>query len=236
MMKMSRYTIELRYLIEGNYDLGLKNYPIFDESYREQLNNKIIQHYYFREIGFETEALFKNRLNQKMNEIMPYYNQMYESSKLKIDPLSTIDLEEVFSRKSKTTGEGTSSTSGTGNNTNNFNSTDTTDYGKISKFSDIAQAQTTPNEILNDKYLTSATVDDGQDKNTNTGTNTSQTESTTSGTSTDERNLDEDTTLTRKGNNGTASESELLNMYRETFLNIDMMVIEDLSELFLGIW
>ena len=66
---MSRYTIELRYLIEGNYDLGLKDYPIFDESYREQLNNKIIQHYYFREIGFETEALFKNRLNQKMNEI-----------------------------------------------------------------------------------------------------------------------------------------------------------------------
>lgn len=233
---MSRYTIELRYLIEGNYDLGLKNYTIFDESYREQLNNKIIQHYYFREIGFETEALFKNRLNQKMNEIMPYYNQMYESSKLKIDPLSTIDLEEVFSRKSKTTGEGTSSTAGTGNNTNNFNSTDTTDYGKISKFSDIAQAQTTPNEILNDKYLTSATVDDGQDKNTNTGTNTSQTESTTSGTSTDERNLDEDTTLTRKGNNGTASESELLNMYRETFLNIDMMIIDDLDELFLGIW
>jgi hypothetical protein len=235
-MKMSRYTIELRYLIEGNYELGLKDYPIFDESYREQLNNKIIQHYYFREIGFETEALFKNRLNQKMNEIMPYYNQMYESSKLKIDPLSTIDLEEVFSRKSKTTGEGTSSTSGTGNNTNNFNSTDTTDYGKISKFSDIAQAQTTPNEILNDKYLTSATVDDGQDKNTNTGTNTSQTESTTSGTSTDKRNLDEDTTLTRKGNNGTASESELLNMYRETFLNIDMMIIDDLDELFLGIW
>jgi hypothetical protein len=233
---MSRYTIELRYLIEGNYDLGLKDYPIFDESYREQLNNKIIQHYYFREIGFETEALFKNRLNQKMNEIMPYYNQMYESSKLEIDPLSTIDLEEVFSRKSKTTGEGTSSTSGTGNNTNNFNSTDTTDYGKISKFSDIAQAQTTPNEILNDKYLTSATVDDGQDKNTNTGTNTSQTESTTSGTSTDERNLDEGTTLTRKGNNGTASESELLNMYRETFLNIDMMIIDDLDELFLGIW
>ena len=233
---MSRYTIELRYLIEGKYDLGLKDYPIFDESYREQLNNKIIQHYYFREIGFETEALFKNRLNQKMNEIMPYYNQMYESSKLKIDPLSTIDLEEVFSRKSKTTGEGTSSTSGTGNNTNNFNSTDTTDYGKISKFSDIAQAQTTPNEILNDKYLTSATVDDGQDKNTNTGTNTSQTESTTSGTSTDKRNLDEDTTLTRKGNNGTASESELLNMYRETFLNIDMMIIDDLDELFLGIW
>ena len=61
-------------------------------------------------------------------------------------------------------------------------------------------------------------------------------EDTDGNRSTDKRNLDEDTTLTRKGNNGTASESELLNMYRETFLNIDMMVIDELSELFLGIW
>ena len=171
---MSRYTIELRYLIEGNYDLGLKDYPIFDESYREQLNNKIIQHYYFREIGFETEALFKNRLNQKMNEIMPYYNQMYESELIKINPLYTTNIEEKFARESIASGNGTSETTGTGNNTSSFNTTQTTDYGKVSKFSDIAQAQTTPNEILNDKYLTSATVDDGQDKDTNNGTNTSE--------------------------------------------------------------
>ena len=66
---MSRYTIELRYLIEGNYDLGLKDYPIFDESYREQLNNKIIQHYYFREIGFETEALLKRHDDHTQKDI-----------------------------------------------------------------------------------------------------------------------------------------------------------------------
>ena len=233
---MSRYTIELRYLIEGNYDLGLKDYPIFDEAYREQLNNKIIQHYYFREIGFETEALFKNRLNQKMLEIMPYYNQMYESAKLNIDPLSTINLSETFNRNSSSTGTGTSTTSGTGNNTSNFNSSETTDYGKISKYSDLAQAQTTPNEILNDKYLTSATVEDGQDKTANNGSNSSESTTSTTGNTSDERSMTEDTTFTRSGNNGTASESELLNMYRETFLNIDMMVIEDLDELFLGIW
>lgn len=233
---MSRYTIELRYLIEGNYDLGLKDYPIFDEAYREQLNNKIIQHYYFREIGFETEALFKNRLNQKMLEIMPYYNQMYESAKLTIDPLSTINLSETFNRNSSSTGTGTSTTSGTGNNTSSFNSSETTDYGKISKYSDLAQAQTTPNEILNDKYLTSATVEDGQDKTANNGSNSSESTTSTTGNTSDERSMTEDTTFTRTGNNGTASESELLNMYRETFLNIDMMVIDELSELFLGIW
>lgn len=233
---MSRYTIELRYLIEGNYDLGLKDYPIFDESYREQLNNKIIQHYYFREIGFETEALFKNRLNQKMNEIMPYYNQMYKSELIKINPLYTTNIEEKFARESIASGNGTSETTGSGNNTSSFNSTQTTDYGKVSKFSDVAQAQTTPNEILNDKYLTSATVDDGQDKDTNNGTNTSESQSTSSGTTSSNNNLNENTTLSRTGNNGTASESELLNMYRETFLNIDMMIIDDLHELFLGIW
>lgn len=89
---------------------------------------------------------------------------------------------------------------------------------------------------MNDKYLTSATVDDGQDKDTNNGTNTSESQSTSSGTTSSNNNLNENTTLSKTGNNGTASESELLNMYRETFLNIDMMIIDDLDELFLGIW
>ena len=37
---MSQYTTELRYLIQQNYDFGLKDYPIFDESYRDVLNKK----------------------------------------------------------------------------------------------------------------------------------------------------------------------------------------------------
>ena len=167
---------------------------------------------------------------------MPYYNQMYESELIKINPLYTTNIEEKFARESIASGNGTSETTGTGNNTSSFNTTQTTDYGKVSKFSDIAQAQTTPNEILNDKYLTSATVDDGQDKDTNNGTNTSESQSTSSGTTSSNNNLNENTTLSKTGNNGTASESELLNMYRETFLNIDMMIIDDLDELFLGIW
>lgn len=43
---MSKYTTELRYLIENNFDIGLKTYPIFDENYREVLNTKIINHYF----------------------------------------------------------------------------------------------------------------------------------------------------------------------------------------------
>jgi hypothetical protein len=68
---MSKYTTELRFIveqglqsrladnIEANWpliysDIGLDDYPIFQEAYRETLNNKIIRHYYTREIGAET--------------------------------------------------------------------------------------------------------------------------------------------------------------------------------------
>ena len=88
---MSKYTTELRYLIENNFDIGLKDYPIFDENYREPLNRKIINHYYFREIGFETAELFKRYLNNTMNEIMPYYNQLFKSELLEFNPFYNVD-------------------------------------------------------------------------------------------------------------------------------------------------
>jgi hypothetical protein len=236
MKAMSHYTIQLRWLIEGDYDLGMKDYPIFDETYRETLNNKIIQHYYFREIGFETEALFKNRLNNKLNEIMPYYNQLYKSAQIQLEPLSNVNYLEEISRNLDSNTLGEANTTGSGKGSTTTSGTSKIDYGKISKFSDIAQAQTSQNQILNDTYLTNATVEDGTDTTTDSGTGSSESTNTTKGTSKGTRADNEKTELRRKGNNGGVSESELLNLYRETFLNIDMMVIEDLSDLFLGIW
>ena len=93
---MSQYTTELRYLIQQNYDFGLKDYPIFDESYRDVLNKKIMDEYFFREIGTETPGRFRHHLNHTMAMIMPYYNQLYESQMLVIDPLlSYKDTEEM---------------------------------------------------------------------------------------------------------------------------------------------
>ena len=56
---MSKYTITIRQLLKNNFDFGLNNYPIFDESYRSTLNQKILNHYYENEIGLETPELFK---------------------------------------------------------------------------------------------------------------------------------------------------------------------------------
>lgn len=76
--------------------------PFFDESYKAVLCTKILRHYYTREIGLETVGLWKLKLNTKMAEIMPYYNQLYQSELLKFDPLKNTQ----YSVKSKRTFDG----------------------------------------------------------------------------------------------------------------------------------
>ena len=95
---LSKYTTEVRYICESfaglkesegaNYvDAILENswqkvfnfpFPIFNEDYRPILCKKILKHFYMDEIGEETCGLWQLRLNQKLNEIMPYYNKLYE--------------------------------------------------------------------------------------------------------------------------------------------------------------
>jgi lower collar protein len=86
----------------GADHVGLSDYPIFDEQYREFLNAKIIDHYYYREIGLETVDMFIRQLRTKMWEIMPYYNKWYlaEDRMADIDPLSTQDMHSRGSANS----------------------------------------------------------------------------------------------------------------------------------------
>ena len=68
---MAHYTITIQSLINNKFDFQLDKYPIFDENYRKTLNDKILNHYYDAEIGFETAPLFRHYLLSKLNEIMP---------------------------------------------------------------------------------------------------------------------------------------------------------------------
>ena len=82
---MSKYTITIKNLIDNNFNFQMTHYPIFDENYRNTLNSNILNHYYENEIGFETAPLFRFYLNQRLNEIMPKYNQLYLAQKNLID-------------------------------------------------------------------------------------------------------------------------------------------------------
>lgn len=193
-MKMSSYTVELRQLIQNGYDIGLKDYPIFDESYRESLNNKIIMHYWMREIGAETAGLFKLYLNRTMNEIMPYYNQLYKSAQLDFDPLNSYNYTETNIELESVESDGTR--------------TDTAD-GK-SLYSDTPQGLLDNGAIADEKYLTSATLND------------SSASSTANNLQKRDRNFEK-----KVRGNMYHNLSELLKDYRETFLNIDMEIINN---------
>lgn len=87
---MSQYTTELRFLLKNFSDEKIfGNYPIFDENYRESLNTKIKEFYFFDEIGIDPPAKFCQRMRSKMLMIMPYYNQLYESELKVIEPFIT---------------------------------------------------------------------------------------------------------------------------------------------------
>ena len=94
---MAKYTITIKTLIDNNFDFQMTQYPIFDENYRDTLNNNILYHYYENEIGFETASLFRFYLNQRLNEIMPKYNELYRVQKQLIDNnllLNNININE----------------------------------------------------------------------------------------------------------------------------------------------
>lgn len=140
---MSKYTTELRYIIESGYKLNaLTSYPIFDENYRSVLNQYILNHFWMREIGFETAGEFDLYLGNTLNEIMPYYNGMFKMAMSEIDPLTNYKYKETLDKSDKGT---TSSNSNTNGNSKSVESTP-------------ADGLVQMNEIENNVYASSATL------------------------------------------------------------------------------
>lgn len=230
---MSLYTTEVRFICEqkaglsesvgfndidvvldATWDKIFSKFPIFDESYRKPLCIKILSHYYTREICSESVGLWMFWLNTKMKEIMPYYNQLYKSEKYILDPFNNIDITTIVS------GENTSES----NSKSNDNSTDTINRKTTDKTSDTPQGGLSG--IETDKYLTSASINNITDshKNINQKTISGKTNGKTNQT----------TRIT--GKNTSTSYASLLNELRTTFLNIDILIINDLNDLFFNLY
>lgn len=52
-------------------------FPIFLEEHRKVLERKIVMKYLNREIGYETFPLWQLHMEETLNRIMPFYNQLY---------------------------------------------------------------------------------------------------------------------------------------------------------------
>ena len=213
---MAKYTTTIRNLMDNNFDFGLKDYPIFDEEYRELLNNKILMHYYMDEIGFETAGLFKVYLNNKMNEIMPYYNELYKKQKdLLLNFDKTTNLTETFTR------DNTTDT----NTKSNSTSSNTASGTSKNVYQDTPMGSITEQDIDNYDHASS------QEFNKNQNTSSIEDNSNLTGKATSLENY----IRTKTGNNGRLYGIEILKMIKNNYMNIDEMVINELQDLFMGI-
>lgn len=298
---MSIYTMELRVAMEAltgatekeeysGVDELISNarplifdfdYPIFDTSYKSVLESKILKYYYFHEICDVPLARWKLMLDNKMNEIMPYYNQLYSSEKLTITPLINESRERSYIKGTSSTSEGQStmqnSDTSTGHTETDETSSGTDNMTENTQGSGTRTGETTSNreESRNGQALTSDTpqgtitdVDDNgylsgvqrtseaiaDEQTANTSENTENTsQSTRAGATSGTTHSETDTTITtsRSGTDTSTatintlddylektsgvtgvSQSQLLTEYRNTFLNIDQMVLRELRSLF----
>lgn len=95
---MSKYTTELRNLIESNYPIFDFDYHIHETIGKEKFEKAFNKHFYFREIGFETAGQFKHYLEEQLNLLLPSYNKLFMSQALEQRILDNYDVLEEFTR------------------------------------------------------------------------------------------------------------------------------------------
>ena len=203
---------------------------------RQQLNDKILSYYRFREIGFETVGRFLFELETALKEIMPYYNQLFYSADQDFNPIYNVDYIRNTERNKSGTNIGSNSST-TNSSTTGTDSSTSTDNGK-------AVNSKTPQNQLNLSNMQIDSVNYADDaswtKNSNsTNGNSSTTGNTqTNGSNSVIDNEKEGITETTKGNFGVTSAQDLILKYRQTLLNIEQLIIHDprIEELFMLIY
>jgi len=209
---MAQYTLQLRELeaVEGRENLkewfkdyNLEDYLTQDEIAvinekgvwsKDKLADLIIDHYYMREIGLETPALFKLKLKVALREIMEEKAPLIYSASIKIEPTSEFEINNT----SKTDTNGGNKT-----NSNGLNIHSNTPQGQINK-----------TDILNGTYASDTDANENE-------TNTNHNESSNGESHSTGRNR---------------TQVALIQEYRNSIRMINREIVEDLAELFIGIY
>lgn len=252
----AKYTVVLNELLKNPetkqlIDEVLSKYPIYKpvsaNEYiprivpsREELNQKILNYYKYREIGFETVGRFLDELNTTMCEIMPYYNQLMFTADQDFNIIYNVDY--VRTTDTQKDGETSSSVNSSANTHTNDNSEINSDVNHSSK---NVHSETPQNELsiaaenidsvpYADKV--SWNKDKNTDKSTTEGESTSETSS--EGESQGKSKDVEKSIETTKGNFGVVSAQDLISKYRDIIINIEQMIINDprLTELFMLVY
>lgn len=225
---MAKYTIELRKIIDNYYsreeveswfkDYCIENYLRPDQIEtilnanifsKDRLASQIVDHYYMREIGYETIGLFKHYAKVYMREIMERYLPLIYSNSIEYNPLINVDYTETFTRNISGSGESESSSSNSASG--------------LSVNSDTPQGEITKANILAGNYASNTGASETESEITDSSSSSNETEETYS------KNV--------KGNSGVSATSQkMIQQFRENIISINSDIIKELDKLFMGLY
>lgn len=228
---MATYTVELRKLCEiygreeienwfKDYELSHYLTPLQIEQIekfgvwsKDRLAQKIVDHYFMREIGLETPSLFKHYAKVTMQEIMERELPKIYSNFLEYDPLSNVDFTETYTREIEGSNQGNSN-SNSSNNSSGYNILNNTPETRITK------------QQLESGIYASQTNQSDTETQINDETNTQSSSNTI-----------EKFTRHEEGDNGVIiTNQRLVKEYREIIVAIDEEIINELGKLFMAIY
>lgn len=232
----TKVTIELRELVENSVELWKFDYPSYYEGEEKKaFEQKVIDHFYFRQIGQETPGRFLHMFRSRVRDIMPRYIEMYHTVEIMHgldNPFDNVDVIETF--KETTSSESSGSSTGTSKTDSMVDNLDTqnvsenkelrvsdTPGGNISNLdTHISEGRKEKNSISTNMTALDHQVVEGESDTTSTGMSTGTTEHT----------------YTKKGNQGVNTYAHDMIEFRKSIIDVDMMIINDLECLFLQIY
>jgi hypothetical protein len=243
----AKYTVVLKTLLDdpnskAKIDQALANYPLYqpDHKYdmvpdREAINKRLLNHYKYREIGFDSFGRFLDELQITMDEIMPRYNELLKTVVIMADlpsPFDNVDVVESF--EETRTEKGSSKTDATANDTTKTDSGVISDNKQVQSQTPQGQISIPASDINSIQYADQ--VNWGKDSSTSNGTSTSN--GATSSTGSNESNGTTKHTFTKKGNQGVNTYAHDMLEFRTQIIDVVDQLINDprIAELFMLVY
>ena len=191
------------------------DYPLSSKVDKEKFECMILNHFLQRRIGFETVTAFRIQLDVKLNEIMPFYNKMF-------DALENWDIfdGETMERSGKDDRK-TENKNNTKNNLTNYSTTTTNDTSDR-RNSELPQSRL--EDVRNGSYVTNYSYDTNNNNSEDTSNSEGTSEATNNGTDVNEYNE----TIKRTS----ADKIAIIKEMQENIKSIYTMIFKDLECLF----
>lgn len=243
----AKYTVVLKDLMadpaaKAAIDKALSTYPLYkpEKVYdlvpdREELNKRLLNHYKYREIGFEAPGRFLDELEITMCEIMPRYNELLKTVVTMAElpsPFDNVDVTETFEEERKT--DATSETSSSATDTTSTENKVTSDNKQVQSQTPQGNINIPAKDIDTVPYADQ--VNWGKDSSGSNGTSSSSGETTAAATN--ESSEKTTHTYTKKGNQGVNTYAHDMLEFRTAIIDVVDQIVQDarIQELFMLVY